>query len=235
VSGPAAEVLRATQPVEHVPVGFAELLEERFAKRNGERFVLMLSGGPTAAACYARATRARIDWPLVDIYIGDERMVPADDVDANQRLVREHLIEVVRHVGSFTPMLTDGDPERCAAEYDAVLRGVMESPGIDLIHLGLGPDGHTASLFSGSEALAVRDRLAVATCDPNDRNPHQRLSVTYPLIDSARIAVFTVVGPEKHDAVRRIVAGEDLPAARVAAQQIHWLVDVPAFSGSEAT
>jgi 6-phosphogluconolactonase len=234
VSGPAAEVLRATQPVD-VRAGFAEVLEERFAKRTGERFVLLLSGGPTAAACYDRAARARIDWPLVDVYMGDERMVPADDVDANQRLVRQHLIEVVRHVGSFTPMLTDGAPERCAAEYDAVLRGVMEGPGIDVIHLGLGPDGHTASLFPGSVDLAVRDRLVVATCDPNDKNPHQRLSVTYPLIDSARLALFTVAGAEKHDAVRRIVAGEDLPAARVAAHEIHWLVDAPAFEGSSAT
>jgi 6-phosphogluconolactonase len=235
VSGPAAEVLRATRPVDDVPARFAEVLEERFAKRLGERFVLLLSGGPTAAACYTRAARARVDWPLIDVYMGDERMVPADDKDANQRLVREHLIEVVRHVGSFTPMLTDGDPQRCAAEYDAVLRGVVEGPGIDLIHLGLGPDGHTASLFSGSPALEVRDRLAIATSDPDDRNPHQRLSVTYPLIDSADLALFTAAGEEKHDAVRRIVAGEDLPAGRVAAQQIEWIVDVPAFGGSEAT
>jgi len=235
VSGSAAEVLRATRPVDNVPSRFAEVLEERFAKRIGGRFVLLLSGGPTAAACYARAAHARVDWTLIDVFMGDERMVPADDKDANQRLVREHLIEVVRHVGSFTPMLTDGDPERCAAEYDAVLRGVAERPGIDLIHLGLGPDGHTASLFPGSAALAVDDRFAVATGDPNDRNPHERLSVTYPLINSARLALFTVAGEEKHDAVHRIVAGEDLPAARVAAQEIEWLVDVPAFEGSKAT
>ena len=88
----AAEVLDSIEPVDDVPAAFAAVLEERFANRRGPRFVLFLSGGPTAAACYDRvAEQSQVDWSLVDIYMGDERLVAADGPAANQRLVREHL------------------------------------------------------------------------------------------------------------------------------------------------
>jgi 6-phosphogluconolactonase len=232
VRGRAARVLGETAPLADVPAAFADFLAARFAGRANKRFVLFVSGGATAAACYdAAAEGAAVDWSQVDLYIGDERRVPADDPDANQRLVREHLVDKVGGVGSFTPMATDGDPERCAARYDEVLRPVIEGPGIDVIHLGLGPDGHTASLFGGSTALEVHDRRCVATVDTNERNPHRRLSVTYPVIDSARAAVFTVAGEGKHEALARLRAGEDLPAARVASAEIFWLLDRAASEG----
>lgn len=196
--------------------------------------MLFLSGGPTAAACYDRVAAAgQVDWSLVDIYMGDERMVDPDDSAANQRLVREHLVEPVGGVGSFTPMPTDGAPDACAARYDEVLRQVTGGPGIDLIHLGLGPDGHTASLFADTPSLDETDRLSLATEDPSGRNPHPRLTVTYPVIDSARMAVFTVAGKEKHQAIARLQDGDDLPAGRVAASQIRWLVDSAAFEGRD--
>jgi 6-phosphogluconolactonase len=230
----AAEVLGHVDPVQDVPAAFAAAVEYQFAQRSGPRFVLFLSGGATAADCYDQAAECRgVDWSLVDIYMGDERLVDRDDPAANQRLVREHLVERVGDVGSFTPMPTDGPPEECAARYDAVLREVTGGPGIDLIHLGLGPDGHTASLFPDAPSLEVTDPLCLATEDPSGRNPHPRLTVTYPVIDSARLAVFTVAGQEKHPAIARLQDGDDLPAGRVAAQEIRWLVDVAAFEGQD--
>lgn len=232
MSGPAAEVLIETEPVDDVADSFVAFLQERFEARPGPRFVLFTSGGETAAACYRRAAeQAGIDWALVDVYLGDERLVPPEDDDANQRLVRENLIDPLGSVGSFTPMRTEGDPEACAAEYAAVLAGLLAGPGIDLIHLGLGPCGHTASLFPLAPSLEERDRLCVATADPAQRNPHERLSVTYPVIDAARAAVFTVAGATKREAVERIKAGENLPAARVASAEIRWLLDGPAAGG----
>ena len=114
----APDALRATAPVADVPGSFATLVAERFAARSGERFTLVLSGGPTAKACYERATAlpaGAIDWSLVDVFMGDERVVPADDPDANQRLVRESLVDKVGC--TFTPMPTEGDPQACAAAY----------------------------------------------------------------------------------------------------------------------
>ncbi len=230
--GPAAEVLCQSEPVRDVPAAFAAALEERFRARRGERFVVLLSGGPTAARCYDSAAQCEsINWALVDLYMGDERLVPPEDPDANQRLVREHLVEKVGHVGSFTPMPTELDADRCAAEYDALLRPLIEGVGIDVIHLGLGPDGHTASLFPLAPTLEEAERLCVATEDPSERNAHRRLSVTYPLIDSARSAIFTVSGAQKHEAIERLRDGENLPAARVAAAEVLWLFDRAASKG----
>jgi len=221
-------------PTDDVPTGFAELLAGRFAARGGRRFVLFLSGGPTARACYERAAalpQGTVDWSLVDVYLGDERLVPPEDPDANQRLIRESLIEPVGGVGSFHPMPTGDEADRCAAAYHEVVAAVLGGPGIDLIHLGLGPDGHTASLFPGSDALEhPGDRLVMASSDPSERNPHRRLTLTLRAIDQARVAVFTVAGASKREAMRRVLDGDDLPASRVRAETVHWVVD-PAAMG----
>ena len=230
-------------PVGDVPGAFVDTVQEAFAHRPGQRFVLFLSGGPTAKLCYEALAAAAgpsaagpgvvaIDWSLVDIYMGDERIVPPDDPDANQRLVREAIVDRVPDVGSFTPMPTAGPPEQCAADYQRVLAAVLAGPGIDLIHLGLGADGHTASLFPNAPTLdAGPDELAFATEDPNGRNPHPRLTVTLPVIDAARLVVFTVTGDAKRDAIAALRRGDDIPAARVRAEHIVWLVD-GAASGS---
>jgi 6-phosphogluconolactonase len=224
MTGPSA-------PVDDVPGAFSAAVVHAFAARPGPRFSLVLSGGPTARACYEDlAAHAGVDWSLVDVYMGDERVVPADDDDANQRLVRESLLERVGAVGSFTPMPTAGPVERCVAEYQGAIERLLGGPGIDLIHLGMGGDGHTASLFPGAPTLdAGPEELVAATEDPNGRNPHPRLTLTLPAIDAARLAVFTVTGEAKRNALAQLRQGEDLPASRVKAAQIIWLVDGAAF------
>jgi 6-phosphogluconolactonase len=219
--------------VDDVPGAFAALVAQAFAERPGPRFSIMLSGGPLARTCYERLAALApgvIDWTLVDAYLGDERVVPPEDRDANQRLVREALVDPVGALGSFTPMPTDGDPETCAAEYDETLSGVLADGGIDLVHLGMGPDGHTASLFPGASSLdAGPDQLVVATEDPTGANPHPRLTITLPAIARARRVVFTVSGPDKREAMARLVRGDDIPAARVRNADVRWLVDAQAL------
>jgi 6-phosphogluconolactonase len=215
-------------PVDSVPEAFTATVGATFAHRRGPRFTLVLSGGPTAKLCYENlaGTSEVLDWSLVDIYMGDERIVPPDDVDANQRLVREAIVEKVGVVGSFTPMPTVGPVDECVAAYERVMADVLAGPGIDLIHLGLGPDGHTASLFPHAPTLeAPPDQLVAATQDPNGVNPHPRMTVTLPVIDAARRAVFTVAGESKRDAVAAVRRGDDIPATRVATTDIVWLVD----------
>ncbi len=217
-------------PVDDVPRAFSDAVVEAFAARPGPRFALVLSGGPTARACYeVLAGTDRIDWAVVDVYVGDERMVPLDDVDSNARLIREALLDRIAPVGSFTPMSTGEPVDECVAAYQRVMSDLVTGPGIDLIHLGMGPDGHTASLFPGAPTLdAGPGVLVLATEDPAGNNPHPRLTLTLPAINSARLAVFTVAGSSKAAAVAALLRGEDLPAARVHAGHTVRLVDGPA-------
>jgi 6-phosphogluconolactonase len=218
-------------PVDDAPRAFSDAVREVYAARPGPRCALVLSGGPTAQECYETlaARTGDIDWSVVDVYVGDERVVPPDDEDANQRLIKEALIDRVGPVGSFSPMPTVGPVDECVAAYQRTMSDLVTGPGIDLVHLGMGPDGHTASLFPGAPTLdAAPDVLVLATEDPNGVNPHPRLTLTLPAINSARTAVFTVAGASKADAVAALVRGEDLPAARVHAGRTLWLVDAAA-------
>jgi 6-phosphogluconolactonase len=217
-------------PVEDVTSAFADAVVEAFRSRPGPRFSLVLSGGPTARACYeVLAETSGVEWPLVDVYVGDERLVPPDDEDANQRMIREALLDRVGGVGSFKPWDTTLPVDECVAAYQRVIGDLVTGPGIDLIHLGMGPDGHTASLFKGSPALdADPGELVAVNEDPSGINPHKRLTLTLPVINSARLAVFTVAGASKAEAVAALLRGDDIPAARVHAGRTLWLVDGPA-------
>ncbi len=213
-----------------VPEAFADLVTAAVAGAGDAGFRLVLSGGATAAACYAAtAARGRTPgWERVEVFLGDERCVPEDDPDANHRMVAETLLAAVGPVAADHPMYPGGRPAEAAEAYD---RLVAAAGPPDLVHLGLGPDGHTASLFPGSAALLdpPPGRLVVANTDPAGVNPHERLTLTLAGIARARLVVVTVAGPSKHAALARIVAGEDLPGGRVDAAEVRWLVDAAAL------
>ena len=208
--------------VDDVPSAFAATVIEAFRDRKGARFSLVLSGGPTARACYERLAEAgaeRIDWRFVDILMGDERCVGADDEDANQRAMREIFVAGFEDLGSFHPMSCEDGPEA----YQRLLERIGT---LDVVHLGMGPDGHTASLFEGSPALdAPSDVLVMRSVDPAGVNPHERMTITLSAIAKSRLAVITVAGASKRDAMARLIRGVDLPVANVRAEHVLWLVD----------
>jgi 6-phosphogluconolactonase len=197
-----------------VPQAFASFVAEEAPGS------IALSGGTTARQCYELLAVAEIDWNEVDIFFGDERWVPIDHPDSNEGMARLTLIDKVAPRAVHSMRGAGATIEEAADAYDGLLR--RHGP-VSLVHLGLGPDGHTASLFPGSPALEERDRLVVATGD--DIHPHPRLTFTFPVINQSPLAVFTVTGEEKRDALARVKAGDDVPAARVAAARVVWLVD----------
>jgi 6-phosphogluconolactonase len=183
-----------------------------------------LSGGDTARRCYELLATANVEWPDVDVFFGDERWVPVADPDSNEGMARLTFLDEVAPRSVHSLRRAGDTPETAAAAYDQLLR---ESAPIDFVHLGLGPDGHTASLFPDSPALDEVERLAVATGD--DLHPHPRLTLTYPGIARSRFVVVTVAGAEKRDAFARVRAGDaSLPAARVRAERILWIADADA-------
>ncbi|HWA41406.1 MAG TPA: 6-phosphogluconolactonase [Gemmatimonadales bacterium] len=214
--------------VDDVPGEFAERVIEAFHGRPHEGFSLAVSGGETARRCYERLADdagSQIDWWKVDVYWGDERCVPSDSPDSNYRLVRDALLERVGAVNANFPMF-------CEEGADPYQLRLGELGRLDVVHLGLGADGHTASLFPGSEALdADPGRLVVMNDDPSGRNPHPRMTLTFAGIARARLAIVTVAGEEKRDAMARVQADDPTcPATRIRADRVLWIVD-PAAAG----
>jgi len=208
--------------VDDVPGEFAERVIEAFHARANEDFSVALSGGGTARRCYERLAEVgaeQIDWWHVDVYWGDERCVRPDSPDSNERLGREALLERVGAAHAVHPMRCDEGPE----PYQLL---VGELGRFDLVHLGLGTDGHTASLFPGSPALSADPGLLVSfNEDPAGVHPHRRMTLTYAGIARARLVVFTVSGEDKRDAMQAVYEGRDVPATRVEADRVLWLVD----------
>ena len=200
--------------VADVPHTFASLIAKEAPSS------IALSGGDTARRCYEILATAGVDWSGVDVFLGDERWVPVDDPDSNEGMARVTFLDHVAPRALHSMRGSGPDPEQAAVAYDELVRS---SAPIDIVHLGLGPDAHTASLFPGSAALDEADRLVVATGD--DLHPHPRLTLTFPAISRARFVVFTVSGAEKRDAFARVRRNEPVPAARVRADRIVWLVD----------
>jgi len=215
--------------VPSVPEAFSAVVADTVTGAGPAGCSLFLSGGGTAIECYrSLAQRDDLAWSGVDIFLGDERCVPPDDPDSNHRMIVHTLIDVVGPVRSDHPMYLSGAPETAAAAYQDLVAAL---PRPDLVHLGLGPDGHTASLFPGSAALDDTDpsHLVVANTDPNGVNAHPRITLTFPGIARAALVVVTVAGGSKREALARIHAGEDLPGGRVAGTDVLWLVDAAAL------
>lgn len=202
------------------------------------RFAVALAGGSTPEATYrllARDYADRLDWSKVYVFFGDERTVPPDHEDSNYRMAREALLDHVP-IGGVHRMRGELPPEEAARSYEEELReffGPDEVPGFDLILLGIGEDGHTASLFPNTPALDVTDRWAVE--NPVEKLDTVRLTLTAPVINAAKTVIFLVAGEGKAEALREILEGEADPhyypakLIRPASGAI-WMVDRAAAS-----
>jgi 6-phosphogluconolactonase len=214
----------------------ANWMVERALESSG-RFAVCLSGGSTPQHLYELLAtpphRERFPWDRTHWFWGDERAVPHDDVRSNFHMVRDALL---RHVPApaenIHPIPTERmTPEKSAAQYQSVLKrfygaDVFEPgrPLFDLTLLGLGEDGHIASLFPGSPALAETERWVVAVVGESAMD---RITLTYPALESSRAIAFLVAGKGKRDILARVRAGDPaLPAARLhAARNAYWFTD----------
>ena len=200
------------------------------AQENDGWFRLSLCGGGTPQPVYrGLAETSGIDWERVLITFGDERCVPPDDTQSNFRMANETLLKSVS-IPATQVLRMEGelDPGEAAVRYEAALRTSFPgdaTPVHDLILLGMGDDGHTASLFPDTTALDVTDRLVVENYV--SKFDQYRLTVTYPLINAARHVVFMVSGQAKRDLCDKIFSGAtEYPAARVnpESQSLPWII-----------
>ena len=234
------------------PVGAARalaaqlVLEGRACQTERGRFTLALTGGATARQLYAALTAAEcreFPWEATELFWSDERAVPPGHPDSNQRLARETLLAHGRTSESqIHPMIrTPGDavnPDGAAAAYEQVLRELTgaDSPVLDVVLLGLGPDGHMASLFPGADSLQEMHRSVIVVRN-SPKPPPVRVTMTVPIISGSAVVHLLVVGAEKADAVRETLEGArdsvrwPAQALASAAGSVTWWLDAAAAGG----
>lgn len=199
-----------------------------------DRFAVGLAGGSTPRQLYRTLAeepwRSRIPWERTHVYWSDERCVPPDDPQSNYAMAQETLLSAVELPPDSIHRIQGELPqdEAVAAYADELFDSFTDfPPRLDVVLLGLGADGHTASLFPDSPQLAERERLVVPTRSPEP--PHERISLSLRTLNAARCVIFLVTGEEKADALRRVLERRDgsLPAARIQPidGEVCWLVD----------
>jgi 6-phosphogluconolactonase len=205
---------------------------------NGGRIAICLTGGSGPTKLYellaTESYRGKIPWPRVHWYIGDERFAPAGDPLNNMAAARRIFLDACAPMANIHPIPTDtAGPDESAARYERELKSFYGAdtldPGrqlFDAVVMGVGPDGHTASLFPGSSALAERHRWVVGVPKANVEPFVPRITLTLPTLASCAEMLFLMAGPAKRPILTRLLANENLPAncARSAGETI-WLAD----------
>jgi len=228
-----------------VAAAAAESMTEtiRVAVRGSGRAMIALSGGATPRLLYERLAAAHADavpWRDVHLWWGDERYVPPHDARSNLRMARDALIDRVPiPPANLHPMPTTlPDPNAAARAYEQALENGFGTPlpRFDVVLLGLGGDGHTASLFPGSPALREMTRRVVATQAPSA--PATRLTLTYPVLNNAASVQFVVTGTEKAPVLRRVLQQECTPdecpasGVRPSRGELIWWLDAAAYDAA---
>ncbi|GLH78288.1 hypothetical protein SSBR45G_31970 [Bradyrhizobium sp. SSBR45G] len=219
----------------------ADLLLARIAANSG-RIAICLTGGSSPKQLYellaTDAWRERIPWPRVHWFIGDERFVPAGDPLHNMTMARHAFLDACAPAANIHPIPTDTtNPDRSARAYEQELKAFYGAdqldparPLFDLVLLGIGPDGHIASLFPGFPAVEVRDRWVVGVDKANVAPLVPRVSLTLPALASCRAMLFAVAGADKSPILTRVLAGEELPANRARSNgTTTFLIDAAAW------
>jgi 6-phosphogluconolactonase len=227
-----AQIIRTKNFVADAAAFILEQARKALAKRN--EFRIALSGGNTPAPVYARLAALGDDlpWHRIRFTFGDERCVPPDDPQSNFRMARENLFTPAAvPEKSIMRMRGEINPQIAAREYQQQLESIVDAGRSapmyqhDLILLGLGPDGHTASLFPGTTALEEKTRTVVANFVPKFNA--WRLTFTFPLINHARNILFLVGASKSPELIESVLEGDrQFPAARVnpGAGEVTWII-----------
>jgi 6-phosphogluconolactonase len=228
------------------PVALAATAASRILARIAgadDRVAICLTGGSSPQKLYhllaTDAWRSKIPWQRVHWFIGDERFVPANDILNNMGMARRTFLDRCAPASNIHPIPTDsGSPEQAASRYERELKSFYGAEAFDptkplfeLVLMGVGPDGHTASIFPGYPALAETERWVVGVPEANVEPFVPRVTLTLPALSSCREMLFEVEGSEKQAILTRVLAGENLPANRAhcGSGETVWLVDKAAL------
>jgi len=225
------EVLKDADAVASRAAGIiAEQARAAVAARG--RFLMAVSGGHTPWVMLRELANRQVPWESVHVFQVDERIAPAGDADRNLTQLRKTLLENAPIAPShiYAMPVEESDPDAAAAGYSRTLEQLAGSPPvIDLVHLGLGPDGHTASLIPGDPVLQVMDRDVAITGVYQGR---KRMTLTYPVINRARQILWVVTGEEKVKPLTQLENGDtSIPGGRIRREGALVLADETAAGG----
>lgn len=241
---PSSRNIRMTLNISHDLEALGAVAAQWFAERVAHAAPpvrVALSGGETPRAMFAHLAApplaTSIPWARVHFFWGDERFVPPDHPESNYRMARETFLDRIPiPAANIHPIPTDGTAESAAKRYETLLRGWYGAEEFDpartlfdIVFLGLGEDGHTASLIPGQKVLEERRRWVAAV---TEGRPEERITLTYPALESARDVAFLAAGAGKAAMVRAVREGTaDVPAARLKPHgPITWFLDEAAAS-----
>lgn len=216
---PNAQAVFIHDDLDDLSLAVAQRIAESAAQAIAARgvFHLVLAGGETPRRCYEKLRRLAIDWAHVQVYLGDERCLPKGDTKRNDTMVRNTLLE---HIDipqtNVHPIPSELGAHDAAASYAAMLEHVA---ALDMVLLGMGEDGHTASLFPDNPA--TESAAAAVPVFNAPKPPAERVSLGMNTLNAARQKIFLVAGTEKRNALEQISRGALLPAARVTAAEWH--------------
>src|ERR1700704_3952814 len=227
------------------PAALATAAAERVVARiaaNSGRVAICLTGGSSPTQLYQLLAtdlyRSRIPWERVHWFIGDERFVPADDPLHNMAAARRIFLDRCAPVSNIRPIPTDtADPREAARRYESELKSfyganelVSSRPLFDLVLMGVGPDGHTASLFPDYPAIEEIERWVVGVPKAHVAPFVPRVTLTLPALGSCCEMLFEVAGSDKRAILTRVLASENLPASRAhSIDETTWLIDKAAL------
>lgn len=226
------------------PAALAKAAADRVMARidaNKARIAICLTGGSSPKQLYAllasETYRRRIPWDRVHWFIGDERFVPPSDPRNNMAMARKIMLDAFAPPSNIHPIPTDaGSPDESAERYAHELKSFYGAerledarPLFDMVLMGVGPDGHTASIFPDYPAMSETERWVVGVPKANVEPFVPRVTLTLPALASCREMLFEVAGSDKHAILTRVLAGENLPASRARSKgETVWLMDAAA-------
>jgi 6-phosphogluconolactonase len=222
------------------PAALAKTAADRVLARiseNDSRVAICLTGGSSPKKLYqllaTETYRSKIPWDRVHWFIGDERFVPTGDSRNNMKMAREAFLNQCAPAANIHPIPTDTDPDECAGRYASELKSFYGAdrldparPLFDLVLMGVGPDGHTASIFPGYPAQAETERWVIGVPQAHVEPFVPRVTLTFPVLASCHEMLFEVAGSDKRTILTRVFDGENLPANRARSTgETIWLVD----------
>jgi 6-phosphogluconolactonase len=212
-------------PKDEIPLLLSKMIHDIEAQDSNHKMTMAVSGG-SLPSLLGKDVNTNVNW---HVFLADERLVPEDSDDSNYKLIKENCLSKWSNAIGYPINYNLADPDLIARDYEKRLDQVLSDNPFDVIFLGMGPDGHTCSLFPGHELLLETKKVGFITDSP--KPPPERITLTYPVLNQAKNIIFVVTGSAKSQVLKEILdENKEYPAGMIKNSNITWILDKEAGS-----